>query len=320
MPVLSHSDYKPPFFLFNGHLQTIAASQWRRVGGVVYQRQRIDTADDDFLDLDWARVGAQRLAIISHGLEGHSRRPYMLGMARALNWRGWDALSWNFRGCSGESNRQLRFYHSGATDDLQVVVDCALSRQAYRNIVLIGFSLGGNMILKYLGEERRERSPLIRKAVVFSVPCDLKDSAEQMDRPGNRIYLRRFLKKLKDKVRRKALLMPEQLCSEGLERISNFRAFDDCYTAPLHGFRDAEDYWEQNSSRHFLRGIEIPALIVNARNDPFLAGACYPIEETKFLHNVGLEIPEQGGHVGFPSRGGEYWSEKRALGFIEEAD
>jgi uncharacterized protein len=278
MPLVSQSAYKPPFFLFNAHLQTIIPSLLRRVDGVRYERERIETADEDFLDLDWACPGHNRLAILSHGLEGDSRRPYIMGMVRELNAGGWDALAWNFRGCGGEINRQLRFYHSGATDDLEAVISHALRQKAYQSIALIGFSLGGNMTLKYLGERGTELRPQIRKSVVFSVPCDLQTGALKMARMSNAIYMRRFLRHLRRKVRAKALLMPDKINDMGYHLIKNFKDFDDRYTAPLHGFRDAIDYWNQCSSKNYLRTIAVPTLIVNAKNDPFLSPECFPAQ------------------------------------------
>ena len=311
-------DYEPPFPLFNGHLQTIVPSVLRRVRGVEFRRERIITEDDDFLDLDWSRIGAGKLAVISHGMEGNSRRPYVLGMVRALNAAGWEALAWNLRGCSGEPNRQLRFYHAGATDDLAAVISHALSRRTYEAVVLVGFSLGGNLVLKYLGERREELPRQIWKAAVFSVPCDLRSGAVELDRWQNGIYRRRFLRTLKDKVREKAASMPGLLSASGLDEIRTLRGFDERYTAPLHGFHSAEDYWRRSSSLHFLKGIRVPALIVNARNGPLLGERCYPVEEVKNHPCLLLKMPRQGGHVGFP--GGELlWSERLAVSFFARA-
>ncbi len=316
MPLLVEPNYHPPSFLFNGHLQVIWANLCRRVSGVVYQRERIDTPDGDFLDLDWGRVGSDKLALLTHGLEGHSQRPYMLGMARALRCRGWDVLAWNFRGCSGVPNRLPRFYHSGDTTDLAAVVQYALRQGAYRSVALVGFSLGANVLLKYLGERGAAVDGRIKCGVAFSAPCHLPTSAEQMSAWENTLYLRRFMQQLRHKVAAKAHLRPGELEVEGLETLSNFRAFDDRYTAPLHGFRDAQDYWQRSSSKPYLGEIRVPVLIVNARNDSFLSAECYPVEEAKGSEFVYLERPQQGGHVGFPLIGEEYWSERRAAEFF----
>ncbi len=321
MPVICLSTYSPPPLLDNGHLQTIYAAVFRKVKGVRYRRERIATPDNDFLDLDWAETGSRKLAVICHGLEGDSGRPYILGMAKALNGRGWDALAWNYRGCSGETNRRPRFYHSGDTGDLQTVIGHAAGPNRYDEMALVGFSAGGNIVLKFVGE-RDEVPDLIRKVVAFSVPCDLTSAALWLARPSNRIYLKRFLRMLHDKITDKMRIMPDAVSDNHFAAIKTFKEFDDAYTAPSFGFRCAEDYWEKNSCKPLLRNIRIPSLIVNALDDPFLPSECYPIDEASGNAFVTLEIPEAGGHVGFVSfgDGGEYWSEKRTVSFLCGSD
>ncbi len=319
MPIISPSTYAAPFFLPNGHGQTLFPIL-RRVTGVHYQRERITTPDDDFLDLDWSRIGSQRIAILSHGLEGNAHRNYILGMIRALHRRGWDALAWNYRGCSGEINRQLYSYHSGFTEDLQTVITHVIERNTYTDIVLIGFSLGGNLTLKYLGERGYQVSPLIKKAIAFSTPCDLKSGAIRMAQPFNRLYMMMFLRSFHAKIKAKMRMMPGQISDEGFEQIRTFKEFDGRYVAPLHGFKDAEDYWAKCSSRQFIPNIRIPTLLINAKNDPFLAEPCYPFEEAQANPYFFFEAPESGGHVGFVSfdNNGEYWSESRAMEFLND--
>ena len=319
MPVISPSSYRPPFLFSNPHIQTVFPSLLRRVTGIHYYRERIGTPDGDFLDLDRSDVGSQRLAIILHGLEGDSRRSYVLGMVKAVNKKGWDALALNFRGCSGECNRRVRFYHSGDTEDLDSVVSHVVENRDYSEVALIGFSLGGNVILKYLGERGTQVHPLIKKAVVFSVPCDLESSSHQLASSGNRIYLIRFLRLLRKKIRMKMAIMPEGINDNGYRRIKTFKDFDDRYTAPIFGFEDAEDYWRKAASKPFLGQISIRTLLINAADDPFLTPACYPIEEATINPKLFLEIPKHGGHVGFISfdNQGEYWSETQAVSFID---
>ena len=318
MPILD-STYVPPVLLSNGHLQTIFPSLFRNVTGVTYRRARITTPDDDILDLDWAINGCRRLAVIAHGLEGSSTRSYVLGMVRALSKNGWDVVVWNARGCGGEPNRRLRFTHSGATEDLKTVIAHVAATRPYDNIALIGFSLGGNVTLKYLGECGQQLPPNITKAVAFSVPCDLQSGSLRLAELTNRIYMRRFLKDLRGKIRHKMQVMPGQIDDENYTQMRNFKDFDDRYTAPIHGFAGAEDYWRQSSSRPWLKHISIPTLLVNARNDPFLADPCFPIEESKMNPNLYLEMPASGGHVGFIAFNsqGEYWSETRAISFLK---
>jgi uncharacterized protein len=294
-------------------VNTLYGGLLRGVSTPEYHRERIDTPDGDFLDLDWFRAGHRRIAILCHGLEGSSRRPYMSGMAHRLSKGGWDVLSWNYRGCSGETNRKLRTYHSGATDDLDVVVERA--RPHYDRIDLIGFSLGGNLVLLYLGE--RGQQIAIDRAVAFSVPCDLASSSRYLARPVAIPYMRRFLQSLRKKMRQKAELFPEEIDVRGLDDVQSFREFDDRYTAPLNGFLDAEDYWRRASSKPWIQNIRTPTLIVSAQDDPFLPGECYPHKEVRASRHVEMETPDQGGHVGFAVRRGQFWSEERAARFLD---
>jgi predicted alpha/beta-fold hydrolase len=307
--------YNPPFFLFNAHLETIFPSLTRRVNDIQYKRERITTADDDFLDLDWVKQDSKKLVIVSHGLEGNSTRGYIRGMARAFFGAGFDALAWNYRGCSDEVNKQRRFYHSGATDDLDTIIHHAINQKKYNEIYLIGFSLGGNITLKYLGE--RQPDPIIKKAVTISVPLNLHTSCEKISLRSNWVYSNRFLKSLKKKVKAKAALRND-IDLTNIDKLKTLREFDDAYTAPLHGYRDAIHYYTECSSIRFVKNISIPTLIINAKNDPFLSDDCYPFEMLRDHPYVTFESPERGGHVGFLQLGknGLYWSESRAIAFI----
>lgn len=317
MPLVQ-SSYVAPWLLRNGHLQTIYPAVCRRIGGVRYQRERLELSDGDFVDLDWSRVGGRDAVVISHGLEGSSQGNYVKGMVRAFNRRGWDAAALNFRGCSGEPNRLARFYHSGATEDLWHAVRHVASR-GYERVALTGFSLGGNVTLKLFGELGENVPAWLTGGVGVSVPCDLKSSAEAMARAINRPYMRRFLIDLRTKLRAKQVRFPRELDDSGYETLRSFRDFDDRYTAPLHGFRDAEDYWARCSSRFFLDAIRCRTLLLNAADDPFLGPECFP-EELAARHEwLHLETPRHGGHVGFVGQGlraDECFSERRALEFL----
>ena len=320
MPLLE-SSYTAPWLLSNGYVQSILPTLVRRLDDRHLVRERIDTDDGDFLDLDWSRRGSSALVIVSHGLEGHSRRPYVLGTLREANRHGLDALAWNFRSCSGESNRLPRMYHSGATDDLHRVVVHAVA-QGYHRIHLVGYSMGGNLSLVYAGREAGLLPAEVKSVVTFSVPCDLEGSAWQLARPLNRVFMWKFLGDLKEKMAVKAERFPELVSIDGYDDIRNFKAFDDRYTAPLHGFTDAEDYWRRSSCLHYLNGLRIPALLVNARNDPFLSPSCYPLELAREHPYLSLEMPDSGGHVGFILRNRDrtYWMEQRAMAFITALD
>jgi uncharacterized protein len=318
MPLIESSSYRAPWWLPGGHLQTIYPALFRRVKPIRIRAERLELVDGDFIDLHWAEQGFSRLAILSHGLEADANTGYIRGMATALIDRGWDVLAWNFRGCGGEPNRLLRMYHSGATEDLQAVISHALENHSAASIDLIGFSLGGNLTLKYLGERPADLSPRIHRAVAFSVPCDLACSSRELATRANWLYMERFLREMRRKIRVKSEMFPDQLDLTGLRRIRTFQEFDDRYTAPIHGFRNAADYWARNSCRQFLPHIDLPTLLINAANDPFLGPDCYPREEaaaSEFLH---LESPATGGHVGFVTfrKNGEFWSETRAAEFL----
>ncbi|UCF66567.1 MAG: alpha/beta fold hydrolase [Acidobacteriota bacterium] len=319
MPTIDASGYAPPLVLSNGHVHTVYAVFRRQVGLEHYRRERIDTPDEDFLDLDWLKNGASRLAVLSHGLEGSSHQAYVLGMARALTRRGWDVLAWNYRGCSGSPNRKLGSYHSGATGDLDLVVRHALERHRYRRVALVGFSLGGNLTLKYVGERGDQLDSRVVSAVAFSVPCDLAGGVKVMERPSRRIYMVYFLRSLRAKIRAKMRLQPGEIDDRGFGKLRTFRDFDSRYTAPLHGFRDADDYYRRASSRQYLAAIRVRTLLVNAGDDPFLSPSCYPREEAGSNPNFFLEVPPRGGHVGFVAfnRQREYWSEMRAAAFLD---
>jgi uncharacterized protein len=291
---------------------------FRQVTGVRYLHERISTPDGDFVDLDRFPVEAARVAIVAHGLEGNSTRPYVLGMVRALNRHGWDAVVWNFRGCSGEPNNKVRSYHSGDTPDPNTVLTHVLEGGRYAKAALIGFSLGGNVILKYLGEVARQLNPIIRAAVVFSVSCGLASSALKMARPQNTVYMKRFMRLLHEKIRAKMAKFPGKIDDCGYDCMRTFQDFDERYTAPLHGFKSAKEYWKRASSKPFLTRIAVPTLLVNVLDDPFLALPCYPYQEARANPFLFLETPKVVGHVGFVSLGsrGDYWSESRALEFL----
>lgn len=315
MPLQTTSTYQRPKWLFNGHLETIYPALFRKVELRQPQKERIVTRDGDFLELDWYRQKNDRLIIISHGLEGNSSRPYMLGMAKIFLQNQYDVLTWNYRGCGEELNQQPIFYHSGATHDLDEVVKRAVTEYEY--IYLVGFSLGGNLTLKYMGEKENEISA-IKKAVAISVPLDLSASSKKISSRENKLYSERFLKTLREKVILKAQKYPEDIPVHLLRNIKTLGDFDDYFTGPLHGFKDSEDYYQQNSSLYFLDKIQKPTFILNAQNDPFLSTECFPTKLGRQLSKVYFEFPKHGGHVGFSAAksGKPYYSEQRAFEFI----
>ncbi|MFY0606997.1 MAG: alpha/beta fold hydrolase [Cyclobacteriaceae bacterium] len=317
MPASNNFDYVRPAGLFNGHMETIYPAFFRRITCIPKsRRERIDTPDNDFLDVDWFENDSSQVVIISHGLEGSSRKPYVLGMAKCFHDAGFDALAWNYRSCSGEMNRGRRMYHSGATDDLASIVELAAAK--YSEIFLVSFSLGGNLVLKYLGE--RTCHPKIKKAVAISVPLDLHKSVQEMNSAKGWIYEKRFISNLLKKAKIKANQHPDIYDVDNLKQIKSLYDFDDLVTSRIHGFENAADYYQKCSSKNFLSTITIPTLVLNAMNDPINSKDSCDHELFKDLKHVYLESTKQGGHVGFAQLGSKpyYWSEERALRFCQE--
>lgn len=311
MPYQEIQSFRSPWWLIGGDLQTIYPGLFRQLTPVAAEEIVIATPDEDELWLDYYQTPSDDWAILCHGLEGDSRRPYMLGMAKALLDTGKQVVAWNYRGCGGRLNRQPQFYHSGATHDLETVVSWALAQGAKR-IFLVGFSLGGNLVMKYLGEQSVEGQKRITAAAAISVPTDLASGSGRLDGILGWPYRSRFLATLKTKVRQKAAKFPGFFDLEKLARVRNLREFDDGFTAPLHGFSDAADYYARCSSKPFISQIQRPCLLLQAWNDPFLSPSCYPTEICANQPNVYLEISRSGGHVGFPIQGSKLsWPEVR---------
>ncbi|HEX5725705.1 MAG TPA: alpha/beta fold hydrolase [Longimicrobiaceae bacterium] len=319
--------FRPARWLPGAHAQTIAGRFLRGPAGVTYRRERLELPDGDFVDLDHATVrGAPApapgapVALVVHGLEGGSGSSYVLESCRALAEVGIRAVALNFRSCSGEPNRLARFYHAGDTGDLAFALAHVAAAHPGVPLVAVGFSLGGNVLLKYLGE-RGEAVPL-RAAVAVSVPFDLTAGAGQLDgtRTG-RFYVRFFVRKLRRKFMGKRAMLAGYGDVERALRARTFREFDDAVTARLHGFRSAEHYWESSSSAAFLAGIRIPTLILHAVDDPFLPPSAIPRDAVRANPWLHAGFTAHGGHVGFvagPPWAPEFWAEAEAARFLSE--
>jgi len=316
MPVLD-SSYKTPYFFRNGHISTAFSGLIRTVKDVIQERERIILPDDDFIDLDWSYSNEKttKVIILLHGLEGNAQRPYMTGTAKLFNQNSIDAVSVNFRGCSGHDNLKFRSYHSGATEDLEAVIQHLVNNKDYKEIYIKGISLGGNMVLKYLGE-RTEVPKQLKAVIAVSVPCSLGGSAKQLHAFENKLYHDRFKKHLVNRLKIKQQHFSDMLSLKDLNSIKTLYDFDNVYTAKAHGFKDGADYYKQCSCLQFLPNIKIPALVINALNDSFLSSDCYPVKEAKQNSNLFLEMPKHGGHVGFVDKKNIYYNEKRALDFV----
>ena len=278
-----------------GHLQTVVASLLPPPR-VALQRSRWETPDGDFVDVDFAGDAAlPKLMVLFHGLEGSSDSHYARRLARVFPEAGWRVAIPHWRGCSGEPNRKPRAYHSGDTSE----VDWMLRRFG-RQVDAIGISLGGNALLKWLGERSDRATDFVRRAAAISAPIDLPAAGRALDRGLNRLlYTRMFLSTLKPKSLAQLERFPKLFDADKVRRSTTFREFDDLYTAPMHGFRDVDDYWTTAASGPWLEHIRLPTLVINARNDPFLPEASLLAASRKAAPCVTLELPRVGGHVGF---------------------
>ncbi|OGS73463.1 MAG: hypothetical protein A3F91_00500 [Flavobacteria bacterium RIFCSPLOWO2_12_FULL_35_11] len=317
MPLLK-STYEPAVLFRNTHFNTAYKTLFF-VDSIQYTRERVKTNDGDFIDLDISSVESDTLVLALHGLEGSSQSKYIVSVLNYLNLQNIDGAALNFRGCSGVDNNKPYSYHSGKTDDVDLAITYFSAQNKYRNIFLLGYSMGGNVALKYMGTNKN-LPPEIKGAIAISVPCDLKGSAVALESLSNILYQNMFMKTLKEKSLLKLNKFPEaNLNKEAIVNAKTFKDFDNVVTAPLFGFKNAEDYWEKNSSKQFIPEICKPTLLINALDDSFLSESCFPFSETQNHKKVYFETPKYGGHVGFNSTlfGKDLlWSEKRIFEFI----
>jgi predicted alpha/beta-fold hydrolase len=313
MPIIA-SKYRPPLYLFSGHLQTIVPALSVKRNNTLYTTEKLDTPDGDFIELDWVKGSHEKLMILCHGLEGNSRSHYVQQMAEHFSGLGWTILAIHARSCGREMNRLPQAYYGGFTKDIDTVM--LKYAESYLSIVLVGFSLGGNMALNFVG---RNQAPENLHAVIgFSVPCELKTSEQKIDRFSNRIYTQKFLKKLKNKVRKLEACHPGIYDISKLQKITNLQGFSAGFTAPFFGFNSLDNFYKSGSCLDALKNIKIPTLLVNAKNDPFLSDACFPIEVAQQSDHLFLEIPKRGGHAAFPISKTESWMPLRVEEFLRE--
>ncbi len=311
------SGFKPAWWLPGPHLQTLFPHLFRKRNLPTLRRERIELADGDFLDMDWSENRGGPLVLLLHGLEGSIRSHYATGLISSLRGCGLQVVLLNFRGCSGEPNRLARSYHSGDTGDLDQVLRRFQAQVPQRLLYAVGVSLGGNVLLKWLGENQDQSR--IQKAVAISVPFELNTAALRLEQWFSRVYQAYLLRKLRRSTRSKAQRMALPIDVSGLSLIKSFREFDDRVTAPLHGFDGVDDYYRRSSSRPFLKNIKTPTLILHARDDPFMTPSAIP-QEDELGPGVQLEVSESGGHVGFV--GGSlpwkphYWADRRICDYF----
>jgi len=312
--------YRAPWWLPGGHLQTIYPFLVLRRRPPAYRRERWETPDGDFIDLDWTPGHADSPVLaLFHGLEGSSASHYATALMRAVVERGWSGVVVHFRGCSGEPNRLARAYHSGDADEIDWILRRLRERHSGRRLFAAGVSLGGNALLKWLARERAEARKVVAAAAAVSAPLDLMTAGDRLGSGFNRLYGDLFLGTLRRKSLEKLERFPGIYGREAVRHARTLRQFDDVVTAPLHGFRDADDYWTRASSLRELRQIEAPTLIVHARNDPFLPGPHLPAA-ADVSAAVELDFPAGGGHAGFasgPFPGNLRWLPRRLIAFFE---
>ena len=320
MPLLT-SDFLPTIPFRNGHFNTTYRPLFMK-DKATYERKRIKTWDRDFFDLDFSFAGSETLILLIHGLEGSSESKYMSSNVNHLNSKGLDTVCFNLRGCSGEDNLLLATYHSGKTEDVDFVVNHLLDTYNYKNIVIVGFSLGGNLTLKYIGEKGDSISPIIKGGIATSVPVDIASAEIEMDKLKNKLYMEMFFKTMKNKLLEKAFKFPEyKLDQAKLFKATKFKHLEHLYTVPIFGFDSPEDYWKKASSKPYLSNIKKPTLLINAKDDTFLSKECYPYKEAENSEFFFFEETKFGGHVGFMSSfkpKENMWLEHRIARFIKE--
>lgn len=312
------SAFQPAWWLRNPHIQTLWPSLLRPRRPLPLRRERLELADGDFIDLSCVRGARGPCVLVLHGLEGSLDSHYAGGTLAALAAGGYRPMFMHFRGCSGTPNRLARGYHSGATEDLLSVLRHLEGTIGQPPFAAVGYSLGGNLLLKYLGEQTPPVG--LQAAVAISVPFRLRDAMTRLDRGFSRLYQRHLLHRLRAAYRRKFATRPSPLKVD-VSRLGNFFDFDDQVTAPLHGFAGAEDYYTRCSCRPYLTGIQIPTLILHARDDPFMFPHTLP-GAAELGPATRLEVSERGGHVGFvagnlPWRP-RYWAEERLVAFLDQ--
>ncbi|WP_422091401.1 YheT family hydrolase [Tenacibaculum ovolyticum] len=319
MPILS-CNFNPALPFKSAHFNTMYRPLFMK-DTIKYQRKRITTWDSDFIDLDFSTIGSETLVLLIHGLEGSSQSNYMITTSNYLNNTGFDTVCMNLRSCSGEDNALLETYHSGKTDDVDFIVSHLTTNYKHKNIVIVGFSLGGNLTLKYLGEYIN--IPLkVKGGIAISVPIDLTTSQAELSKLKNKIYLNEFLKTLKLKILEKSEKFPEYKINKRLLfKATKFRHLEKQYTVPVFGFKSSDDYWLKASSKPYIPKIKVPTLLINSLDDSFLSKECYPFKEAQNSDNFYLLTPNYGGHVGFTSsfnNNENKWIEKKITEFIQE--
>jgi uncharacterized protein len=327
--VTGKKSFHAPVWIRSAHLQTIGGRLLRNTTGVRFSRERLETPDGDFLDLEYATVEGMELpadaplVLKLHGLEGSAHSGYSVQLARSLAARGVRSVGLNFRSCGGEMNRTARFYHSGETGDLQLVLDHLGQCTPAGRLGALGFSLGGNVLLKYLGEQGEKARRHLRAAVAVSVPYDLGACADRMNHGTSRVYATFFLRSLRAKVRAKQAQLAPLCAVDQVLAARRVRDFDEALTAPLHGYASADDYYRRSSAGQFLGAVAIPTLLIHSLDDPIAIAESIDHAAIAANPNISTAFTDTGGHVGFVGGPGPwaptFWAEERGAEFLAKS-
>lgn len=312
------SHFKPSWWCRNKHLQTLYPTLFRKNVTLKLQENKFELPDGDFIELSWTKKKENRpIVIVLHGLEGSIDSPYAKGILKTIEDNGWQAVLMHFRGCGKNHNRLDRGYHSGDTKDLETFIHSLRDKNPNQKVAAIGFSLGGNVLLKYLGEKGKDS--FLSAAIAVSVPFDLADGAKSLNKGFSKVYQKHLINRLSNKMHDKFRNKQAPFDIKKINKWKDFHSFDHNITAPVHGFRSADDYYNKSSSKQFLKNIETPTLILHSKDDPFMSPNSIP-KESELSEYVTLELSEYGGHVGFiygsmPFKE-KYWIEKRLVDFL----
>jgi len=311
------SQFKPAWWLPGTHAQTLWPSLMRRPVKIELTTERLTLPDGDFIELAWTKGNSDKIVIVLHGLEGSIDSSYARGMLAAINQQGWRGVFMHFRGCSGEHNLKDRSYHSGETGDFRFLVETLRERHTGATLSAVGYSLGGNALLKYLGEYKDDSQ--LKVATAVSVPYTLSNSAAKLEKGFSRLYQRHLLNRLVNKTLSKFQDRQAPVDIANINKLNTFKSFDHHITAPIHGFKSGDDYYEQSSSRQYLNKITTPTLLIHSKDDPFMSVDAIPSQD-ELSESVTLELSNHGGHVGFVNGNtpwnATYWLEQRIPEFL----
>ena len=314
MPIIN-SSYRAPYYLPGGLLQTVIAGRWPRPS-LSMDRETLELKDGDFVDLDWMTRNQKELIIVTHGLEGSSQSQYIIDLCNHPDALKFDILAWNCRSCSGRMNRLQKLYHHGEIEDIAEVIQHVVDTRKYEKIHLSGFSMGGNISIKFLAKNF-DQAKHISSCAVVSAPCDLAASSRAMDRPQNILLKKYFKKNVGAKLAAKEAQFPGSFPMEQYEKIKNWNEIDRLFVAPFVGYETVEEFYTDVSAITFIDQVTTPLFLLNAKNDPVLAPSCHPVDKAQHSKIFYLELPRTGGHVYFPMKN-ENFAVKRILTFISQ--